>query len=135
MSRITAVDTQMCVGCQLCMFACNRRFGTGGLAKSAIKVGSIGEFERGFTVSVCRACPNPPCMKVCPTDALSLRKGGGVIQNISKCIGCKLCVGTCPIKAIFWDNELEKPIICTHCGYCAVYCPHDILKLKEAAPQ
>jgi Fe-S-cluster-containing dehydrogenase component len=117
------------------MFACSRRFGSGGLARSAISIRSIGEFEGGFTISVCRACQNPPCIKVCPTDALRIRKGGGVIQNFSKCIGCGLCVDNCPNKAIFWNYESKKPIICTHCGYCAVYCPHDLLTLKEATPK
>ena len=131
MSRLTIVDVQRCVGCQLCMFACNRRDGSGGLAKSAIKVRSSGGFERGFVVIACRACPNPPCSKVCPTDSLSLRKGGGVFLLGSKCIGCELCMDACPVKAVFWDKETNKPNICVHCGYCVDYCPYDILETRE----
>lgn len=131
MKRLTIGDVQRCVGCQLCMFACNRRYGNGGLSKSAIRVRSVGGFERGFVVIACRACPDPPCMKVCPTDALRLRKGGGVILNSSKCIGCRLCLDACPVKAVFWDDEANKPNICVHCGYCTDYCPYDILELKE----
>jgi Fe-S-cluster-containing dehydrogenase component len=101
------------------MFACNRRYGSGGLAKSAIMVRSS------------RACPDPPCLKVCPVDALSLRAGGGVVLERSKCIGCKLCVDACPVKAVFWNQEANKPNICVHCGYCVDYCPYDILELKQ----
>jgi ferredoxin len=35
------------------------------------------------------------------------------------------------VSAIFWDKEMEKPIICVHCGYCAKYCPHGVLALEE----
>lgn len=131
MNRLSIVDIQRCVGCQLCMFACNRRYGIGGLAKSAIKVRSSGGFERGFVVITCRACPDPPCLKVCPTDALVLRQGGGVNLYPTKCIGCQLCVDACPVKAVFWDKEINKPNICVHCGYCVDYCPYKILDLKE----
>lgn len=131
MNRLSIVDIQLCVGCQLCMFACNRRYGSGGLTKSAIMVRSSGGFERGFVVITCRACPDPPCLKVCPVDALSLREGGGVILESTKCIGCKLCVDACPVKAVFWDQIENKPNICVHCGYCVDYCPYDVLELRE----
>jgi Fe-S-cluster-containing dehydrogenase component len=113
------------------MFACNRRFGDSGLAKSAIRVRSAGGFERGFVVVACRACPDPPCMKVCPRDALSPREGGGVLLDGSKCIGCELCVDACPVRSVFWDTEANKPNICVHCGYCVDYCPYEILEMRE----
>ena len=133
MKNIVVVDTERCVGCQLCMFACNRRYGSGGLAKSAIRVRSAGGVERGFVVIVCRACPDPPCLKVCPVDALVPREGGGVLLEQSKCIGCGSCVEACPIGSIFWDSERNKPDICVHCGYCVSYCPHEVLAMREVA--
>jgi Fe-S-cluster-containing dehydrogenase component len=117
------------------MFACNRRYGIGGLSKSAIMVRSSGGFERGFVVITCRACHDPPCLKVCPVDALSPRESGGVILQFSKCIGCQLCVDACPVKAVFWDQEANKPNICVHCGYCVDYCPYDILELRKVEIQ
>jgi Fe-S-cluster-containing dehydrogenase component len=131
LKRLAVVDVDLCVGCQCCMFACNRRFGEAGNAKSAIHIKSAGGIERGFIVLVCRACIDPPCMKVCPMNALSLRKGGGVILNPNKCIGCKNCVNACTMGAIFWDEENEKPVICVHCGYCVDYCPYNVIKMEE----
>lgn len=131
MKRLAVIDVNRCVGCQLCMFACSRRFGNGGLAKSAIMVKSAGGIERGFVVIVCRACPDPPCIKVCPTEALVKRDGGGVKINYSKCIGCRNCVKACPVGAVFWDDEINKPNICVHCGYCADYCPYGVIKMVE----
>jgi Fe-S-cluster-containing dehydrogenase component len=129
MARLVITDVNKCVGCMSCMFACSRRFGEGGLAKSAIHVSSIGGVERGYKVVVCRACEDPPCAAVCPTDALVKRPGGGVLLKAEKCIGCGNCAKACPIGAVQWDLENNKPIICVHCGYCAEYCPYGVLQL------
>jgi len=97
---------------------------------SAIKVASIGGVERGFRVIVCRACRDPPCVAVCPTGALKPREGGGVIISYNKCIGCGYCREACPIGAIMWDEDDNKPIVCVHCGYCVEFCPHGVLALE-----
>ncbi len=131
MKRLKVIDQDRCVGCELCMFACQRRFGEGGFGKSTIFVHSRGGMSRGFTVVVCRACEDPPCALVCPTDALQVRKGGGVILQSHKCIGCGNCRDACTIGAVFWDEEANKPAICIHCGYCAKYCPHGVIALVE----
>jgi carbon-monoxide dehydrogenase iron sulfur subunit len=129
--RLSVVDVDRCVGCQCCMFACARRLGQGGLAASCIGVRSAGGIRKGFTVVVCRACPDPPCARVCPTDALRPREGGGVRLDAALCIGCGNCVEACPFGAVFWDREQQKPLICVYCGYCVPYCPYDVLAHEE----
>ncbi len=89
--------------------------------------------EHGFTVIVCRACDDPPCAKACPVDALVIRKGGGVVLKKDNCIGCKTCVANCILKAIFWDDGANKPMICVHCGLCVKNCPHGVLALEKKA--
>ena len=129
--RLEVLDTDRCVGCQGCMFACSRRWGTAGLNRSCIGIRSAGGMEKGFVVVVCRACEDPPCARVCPVDALSLRKGGGVTLKNEKCIGCGFCRDACIIGAVYWDEEINKPMICVHCGVCARYCPHAVLSLDK----
>lgn len=129
--RLEVVDPDRCVGCQSCMFACARRQGEAGLAKTCIGVRSLGGMTRGFMVTVCRACPDPPCRRVCPAGALELRKGGGVRLNSARCLGCGLCREACLLGAVFWDDEINKPMICLHCGYCVKFCPHGVLALVK----
>lgn len=129
--RLAVIDVESCVGCQSCMFACARRLGQGGLAASCIGIHSAGGIRRGFVVVVCRACADPPCARVCPTDALRPRPGGGVRLKADLCIGCRNCVEACPFGAVFWDVHEQKPQICVYCGFCAPFCPYDVLALEE----
>ncbi|MGI6376072.1 MAG: 4Fe-4S binding protein [Anaerolineae bacterium] len=129
--RLSVVDTELCVGCQCCMFACARRSGLGGLASSAITVRSMGGMEKGFKVIVCRACENPPCARACPTGALTPKPGGGVRLNANKCIGCGRCAQACVLGAVQWDDDVNKPSICIQCGYCVSYCPHGVLAMED----
>jgi carbon-monoxide dehydrogenase iron sulfur subunit len=129
--RLSVIDADRCVGCQSCMFACTRRLGFGGVSKSAIHVSSVGGIERGFSVRVCRACQDPPCVHLCPEEALLPRPGGGVTLNKDKCTGCKKCLEGCILGAISWDHEENHPIICIYCGYCAQYCPYEVIELQE----
>jgi carbon-monoxide dehydrogenase iron sulfur subunit len=129
--RLSVVDVDRCVGCQSCMFACVRRLSQGGLEGTCIHIQSAGGIRKGFVVIVCRACPDPPCARVCPTEALLVREGGGVTLKANLCIGCENCVEACPFGAVFWDSSQSKPQICIYCGYCASYCPYDVLALEK----
>lgn len=44
-----------------------------------------------------------------------------------RCAGCRMCVATCPYKAISYDKELARAVvdeaICRGCGTCAATCP------------
>jgi len=129
--RINIRDSERCVGCECCMFACSRREGKASLESSRIYVRSVGGMERGFIVIVCRACEDPSCMYSCPVGALKKREYGGVFLDREKCIGCGSCVEACPLSAITMDEETNKPLICIYCGFCVNYCPHQVIGIER----
>lgn len=51
------------------------------------------------------------------------------------CAGCKMCLSTCPYKAIRFDREKLKSIvneaICRGCGTCAATCPSNAITAKH----
>ncbi|MEL7654507.1 MAG: 4Fe-4S binding protein [Bacillota bacterium] len=129
--KLEIVDPESCVGCQLCMFACERMQGYAGLGSARISVRSSGGFENGFIIDICHACIDPPCANNCPTGALIAREGGGVKLNTDLCTGCGNCVQACPYHAVFWNTQQNKPEICIYCGYCTQFCPYEVIKLVD----
>jgi NAD-dependent dihydropyrimidine dehydrogenase PreA subunit len=48
--------------------------------------------------------------------------------SIEKCIGCEICLNTCPCDVFRMDEKTNKSIIayaydCQVCGMCGHYCP------------
>ena len=129
---LKAAEMNKCLGCFTCMFICagtNRKDHS--IQKSSIHVRTSGGLTGKFVAAVCHACREPHCAEVCPSSALALRKGGGVLLDPQKCIGCRRCEKACVVQAIGYDPDERKPIICRHCGLCANYCPHGCLVVQE----
>lgn len=113
-------DMSTCIGCRVCQIACKD--------KNNLKVGvlyrRVYDQESGkypnprmdhFSIG-CNHCADPKCIKNCPTGALSKReKDGIVLHDRNKCIGCKMCVWSCPYGAPQYKEDEGKVGKCDLC--------------------
>lgn len=60
---------------------------------------------------MCNHCDNPPCVKVCPTQATYRRSDGLVVQDYHRCIGCRYCMAACPYGSRSFNWKDPNPFI------------------------
>jgi molybdopterin-containing oxidoreductase family iron-sulfur binding subunit/carbon-monoxide dehydrogenase iron sulfur subunit len=130
MAKTIFVDKNKCVGCFGCVVACKLQnkmppYATNppeGNPKgpSLMRVHEVGPTVDGDNVAYyfqpisCMHCLDAPCIKTCPRNALSKDEETNVtLVNRDKCIGCKLCLVSCPFGAPqFLD---KKAFLCNLC--------------------
>lgn len=147
-----AIDSARCMACYNCFIACKDEH-CGYASKLSAPQPHMGHFwmniiewERGdkpgnvrvATVPTpCSHCQDPACMKVAKDGAVYKTETGVVIIDPVKAKGQKQIVDSCPIEAIFWNEEEQLPQKCTMClelldeGYklprCVESCPNQAL--------
>ena len=106
------VNRDACDGCNNCVNMCAS-------IHSAPRIKII-EHDSAYYSLVCQHCENAPCVKICPTNAMTT---DGV--KTEDCIGCGLCKKNCPAEAIDGEKK-QKHVIdttkCLKCGACMEKC-------------
>jgi len=111
------IDERRCLtreGCNACIQACHRGHNVPTLQEPRHEVKWLWKekFENVFpeqitpylaagarerpTLVLCNHCDNPPCVRVCPTQATWRRADGIVMMDEHRCIGCRYCITGCP---------------------------------------
>ena len=60
---------------------------------------------------LCNHCANPPCARVCPTQATYSRADGIVAMDYHRCIGCRFCMAGCPYGARSFNFFDPRPYV------------------------
>lgn len=116
---VMLIDIKRCIGCHTCAVACkqgnnlpnelwwNRVLTFGGPAMDTAH-GKYPSLEMQFLTLNCQHCEDPACVKACPAEATYKRDDGIVMQDYDKCLGCRLCIMSCPYSNVRTYNE-DKP--------------------------
>jgi len=116
------IDVRKCIGCHACTVACKSEFGVPlGENRSWVEYTEKGTYPnvgRSFLPRLCNHCSEPPCVKVCPTNATYRREQDGIVViDDGLCIGCKYCIHACPYNARFLNpvtGFADKCDFCIH---------------------
>jgi molybdopterin-containing oxidoreductase family iron-sulfur binding subunit len=70
------------------------------------------DLEGKPTLLLCNHCDNPPCTRVCPTQATWKRDTDGIVMmDWHRCIGCRYCVVACPYGSRSFNWTDPRPHI------------------------
>jgi len=135
-NKTLCIDVTKCTGCRGCQVACKQwnqldaeilpfngsyqtHEGTGPQTFTIVSMNERevnGKMDWLFAKKQCMHCIDAPCVKVCPTKALSYSEFGAVTRDLSKCIGCKYCVAACPFGIPKYRKDLDKVTKCSLCS-------------------
>lgn len=115
------IDNRKCIGCHACTTACKSEHdvpvGVNRTWVKQVEKGTFPDTRRLFSVMRCNHCTDAPCVEICPTEALFVRKDGIVDFDKDRCIGCKSCMQACPYDALYIDPETSTAAKCNYCAH------------------
>ncbi|RJQ44102.1 MAG: 4Fe-4S dicluster domain-containing protein [Nitrospiraceae bacterium] len=155
------VSPELCIGCRGCQTACKEWNQLSGVKTENrgstenppdltpntfnkiryVELPSETNMVRWLFVSQrCMHCGDAGCMKICPAPGALFRTDEGAVAfDKDKCVGCKLCVTSCPFNVPRYDekNKISKCHLCAERianrlePACTKTCPTGALRFGE----
>ena len=143
MSKQLKIDPEKCSGCRSCELACGLK-NEHEINPSRSRIDVISFLEGQYPLpyhlpSTCRQCADAPCLRACPTDAISRSEDRmeTVVIEHELCIHCKKCVIACPFGVMLYDKEAKVPYKCELCDgdpACVSLCPTGAIVFIDQKP-
>jgi len=142
--RIYAKE-HLCIGCWLCEVHClvqhskSKRIITAMTREKSHITPRVRVQESGQVTFAlqCRHCERPRCLEACMTGAITRDpKTGVILHDADKCVGCWMCLMSCPVGAIQRGREGHVASKCDLCQgldvpACVENCPNEALVFEE----
>ena len=101
--HVLVINTAICVNCDNCVDACERRHGYSRLDRSGLQLGEL------MFPTACRHCEDPKCL-LCSVSGI-VREPDGEIRIVpDNCIGCGACAERCPYGNINMHDRDAKTV-------------------------
>lgn len=135
--KIMLVDVSKCTACRACQVACKQwnklpaektqqhgthqnpldlSWATWNLIRFTEIPLKDGRVKWLFRRDACLHCTDPGCQRACPVPGCIVKTPeGAVVINSELCIGCKMCVNSCPFAIPRINPENNKAYKCTFC--------------------
>lgn len=120
-TRDIVVDAGKCTGCMDCVEACEQAIAhehttTAPIPRIKVKQAATGDGI--YLPMLCRNCADAPCVTACMTGCRLRDVSGWVTTDYGRCVGCWMCVMTCPFGAI---EAVHEEALARKCDGCTSY--------------
>lgn len=129
---------ERCNNCGDCETVCVKRHSSLTSPElSCIKILCMSEKDDFFFPIACKQCENPPCLAICPKEAIYRDDQiNRVLIDRTRCVGCSMCVTACPFGAVKVDKRKAKSYKCDLCNgdpECVKVCEPFAIEYKDTA--
>ncbi|MDF1756253.1 MAG: 4Fe-4S dicluster domain-containing protein [Verrucomicrobiales bacterium] len=136
------LDLNRCVGCHSCSVSCKTEHEVPlGVFRMRVRYLERPEAKTlAFAPMLCMHCEDAPCLKACPSKAITRLEDGRVIVEESKCDLEEECISACPYGAIFINEDKAVAEKCDFCHHrtevglepaCVATCPSGALEFGD----